>query len=51
MPYADPERQRQAVREAKRRQRANPAYRQRERERDRDAKRRQRVAAKPRETS
>ena len=50
MPYKNPDRQRQAVREAKRRQRADPAYRTRERERDREAKRRKR-AAKPRETS
>ena len=46
MPYADPDRQREAVREAKRRQRADPAYRARERERDRDAKRRKRSHVK-----
>ena len=34
MPYKNPDRQRQAVREAKRRQRADPAYRARERERE-----------------
>lgn len=46
MPYKNPDRQREAVREAKRRQRADPAYRARERERDRDAKRRKRTGAR-----
>ncbi len=45
MPYADPYRQRQAVREAKRRQRADPAYRAREREQDRAYRARKRAPA------